>query len=126
MPNQDQSLNVKKKYDLEERTSLFGEAVIIFLSKLPRNQTNNALISQLVRSATSVGANYMEADCAESKKDFCHKMVICKKEAKETTYWLRMVACANPGLIDECGRLKREAHEFILIFSSIIRSAKEK
>jgi four helix bundle protein len=126
MSNQDLSSNDKKKYDLEERTSLFGEAVIIFLSKLPKNQTNNTLVGQLVRSATSVGANYMEADCAESKKDFCHKIMICKKEAKETTYWLRMVACANPDLVDACNDLKKEAHEFILIFSSIIRSAKEK
>jgi hypothetical protein len=82
MPNQDLSSNDKKKYDLEERTSLFGEAVIIFLSKLSKNQTNNTLVSQLVRSATSVGANYMEADCAESKKDFCHKYLFVKRKPK--------------------------------------------
>jgi four helix bundle protein len=63
----------------------------------------------------------MEADCAESKKDFNHKINICKKEAKETTHWLHMLAIANPENKDKCRKLWREAHELTLIFSAIIK-----
>jgi four helix bundle protein len=86
MSNQAQNINVKNNYDLAVRTSSFGEATIIFAKEIPENTINRPLISQLVRSATSIGANYMEADCAESKKDFIHKIGICKKESKETTH----------------------------------------
>lgn len=95
----------KNKYDLEERTALFGEMVIDFVKTLPVNPINSPLINQVVRVSTSIGANYMEADCAESKKDFCHKLVICKKEAKETTHWLRMIAKANPSTQNKCRNL---------------------
>lgn len=124
MSNQAQNPNDKKKYDLEERTALFGEAVIRFIKPLPETPTNRPLISQIVRSATSIGANYMEADGAESKKDFRHKVAICKKESKETMHWMRMMATANPDRKDECRKLWQEAHEFTLIFSSILRSKK--
>ena len=120
MSNQDQNPNVKKEYDLAIRTSKLGEAVIIFSKELIDNIINRPLISQLIRSATSVGANYMEADCAESKKDFRHKISICKKEAKETTHWLHMMAIANPDKKDRCRVLWQEAHELTLIFSSIV------
>lgn len=83
-------------YDLEERTAEFGEAVIDFAKTLPRNAVTLPLISQLVRAGTSVGANYMEADATSTKKDFKHKMTICRKEAKETRHWLRMIARAIP------------------------------
>jgi len=96
MTNQIQNPNDKNKYNLEERTAVFGENVIGFAKTLPKDAIIFPLISQLVRSSTSVGANYMEADCAESKKDFRHKIGICKKEAKETTHWLRMMAKAVP------------------------------
>ncbi len=86
----------KSKYDLEERTTCFGEAVIRFAKTLPRDVINVSLISQLVRAGTSIGANYCEADDAVSKKDFRHKIGICKKEARETKYWLRMIATAEP------------------------------
>ncbi len=109
----------KKKYDLAERTSKFGRSVIIFLKEIPDTTINRPLINQLIRSSTSIGANYMEADCAESKKDFRHKIGICKKEAKETTHWLNMVATANPEKMEKCGVLSREAHELTLIFSAI-------
>lgn len=108
-----------KKYDLIERTSSFGKAVILFAKDIPENTINRPLISQLVRSATSIGANYMEADCAESKKDFKHKIGICKKEAKESTHWLHMMAIANPEGIETCRKLWQEAHELTLIFSAI-------
>jgi four helix bundle protein len=85
IPNKCQRPNAKK-YDLEERTARFGEAIIEFAKSLPRNLINNELIPQFVSSGTSVGANYMEADGAESKKDFRHKISICKKESKETKH----------------------------------------
>ena len=110
----------KKKYDLEERTARFGEAIIELAKTFPQDPINNPLISQIVRAATSIGANYMEADGAESRKDFQHKISICKKESKETKHWLRMIAKANPGRQDECQKLLREAHELTLIFSSIL------
>lgn len=83
MPNQIKNPN-DKKYDLEERTAKFGENVIEFVKTLNRNEVNRPLISQVIRSSTSIGANYMEADGAESGKDFKHKIAICKKESKET------------------------------------------
>lgn len=120
MSNQNQNSN-DKKYDLVERTSQFGGEIILFIKTVPENSINRPLISQLVRSATSIGANYMEADCAESKKDFQHKISICKKEAKETTHWLHMFAIANPDKKEKCRKLWQEAHELTLIFSSIIK-----
>lgn len=114
----------KNNYDLEERTAKFGEAVIEFVKNLDKNDINRVLIGQLIRSATSVGANYMEADAAESKKDFFYKIGICKKESKETMHWLRMIAKANPIKSEELRKLWKEAHELVLIFSSIKNSKK--
>lgn len=119
MTNQNQNSN-EKIFDLTERTSKFGKEIILFIKSLPMNEINKPLLSQLIRSATSVGANYMEADCAESKKDFKHKIGICKKESKESTHWLHMVAVANDNRKDECRKFWKEAHELTLIFSSII------
>ena len=121
MTNQIQNPNNKKKYDLEERTAKFGEDIIKFVNSFTRNAINNPLITQLVRSGTSIGGNYMEADGAESKKDFRHKIGICKKESKETLHWLRMIATANPIRKDECRIHWKEAHELVLIFSSILK-----
>ena len=112
--------NKGETYDLEERTALFGESIIEFVKTLPKNVINNELIRQIVRAGTSVGANYMEADGAESKKGFRHKIAISKKEAKESKHWLRMIAKANPTRKDECKGLWREAQELTLIFSSIL------
>ena len=111
-----------KKFDLEERTARFGENVIELVQSLPQNSINTPLISQLIRAATSVGANYMEANGAESKKDFIHKIHICKKEAKETMHWLRMIAKANQSKSEECRKLWQEAKELTLIFSKICQS----
>ena len=109
-----------KKYDLEERTSKFGEEIIKFAQKVPKDHVTLPIISQLVRSGTSIGANYCEADGAESKKDFKHKIGICKKESKETKYWLRMIALASPKLKEDGRDLWKEAQELSVIFSSII------
>ena len=83
--------NIKNNYDLEERTAQFGEQVITFVKGLNRDVVSTPIISQLIRSATSVGANYMEANGASSPKDFTNKIFICKKEAQETKHWLRML-----------------------------------
>lgn len=115
-----------KVYDLEERTAKFGEAMIKFAGGLSKSVVSRSLISQVVRSSTSIGANYMEADGAESPKDFRHKIALCKKEAKETTHWLRMLAAAIPSETEACRELRREAHELALILSAIIRSSKSK
>jgi four helix bundle protein len=116
----------KNKFDLEERTAKFGEEVILFLKTVPKNEITRPLISQFIRSATSIGANYMEADGAESRKDFIHKMGICKKECKETKHWLRMVSISEPITQERCRQLWREAQELTLIFSAIIKKTKYK
>jgi four helix bundle protein len=123
MPNQIQNPN-KKIYELEERTAKFGEDVIKFVKIIKQDDINRSIISQFVRSSTSIGANYCEADGAESKKDFQHKMGICKKEAKETKYWLRILSVSNPEHKEECRKLWKEAHELTLIFSKIINNSK--
>jgi len=125
MSNKVQSSN-EKVFDLEERTGRFGEVIIEFVKTLERNEINRPLIGQLIEAGTSIGANYMEADGAESKKDFRHKIAICKKEAKETKHWVRMIRKANPQKAVECHKLWQEAHELTLIFSSIILSKKRK
>lgn len=121
MTNQAQNPKDKKKYDLGERTAKFGENVIILAKSLPQNVINNPLINQLVRASTSIGANYMEADGANSKKDFKNKIGICKREAKETMHWLRMIAISIPDKKIECRNYWKEAHELSLIFSAIGR-----
>lgn len=109
-------------YDLEERTALFGEAVIEFCLGLPANPVTAPIINQLVRAGTSVGANYCEADDAESKKDFRHKIALCRKEARETKYWLRMIAKAAPSQKITARKLWSEAKQLHLIFVAIIRT----
>src|SRR5579859_2429270 len=108
-------------FDLEERTAQFGEAIIRFCKKIPRGPENNRLISQLVGSGTSVGANYCEANEGVSKKDFKNTISRCVKEAKETKFFLRMMAASEPQLAEEARQLYREAKELHLIFASIYR-----
>lgn len=108
-----------KVYDLAERTAKFSEAVIKLVVRLPKTQVNEVLVNQVIRSATSVGANYMEADGAGSKKDFQHKIGLCRKESKETQYWLRIIASANNQFATECRVLSQEAYELSLIFYKI-------
>ncbi len=115
-----------KKYDLEERTARFGESVIDFIKLLPKSEIAGPIINQLVRATTAVGANYCEADCAESKKDFEHKMGICNKEAKESKHWLRMIGRAVPEQITTARILWKEAHELNLILVTIIKNSKNK
>jgi len=119
-----QCINDKKRYDLEERTAKFAEEIIMLMRKIPHDLVNQRLIPQLVGSGGSLGANYCEANEAESKKDFQHKIGICKKETKETKHWLRLLAKANPQFKDEFRILWQEAQELLLIFSKILASSR--
>ena len=111
-------------YDLEERTSLFGEQIILFAKRIPWSPVNNRLVDQLVGAGTSVGANYCEADDGISRADFKHRISICRKESRETKFFLRMVSTAEPSLKPEARELWKEAHALHLIFSRIWRSTK--
>ena len=110
-------------FDLEERTAQFGETVIHFARTIAKNPVTAPLISQLVRAGTSVGANYCEADDAVSKKDFKNKIGICRKEARETKLWLRLIAAADPEKKTEARKLWQEAKELHLIFAAIWRKS---
>jgi four helix bundle protein len=116
------NLDSNKTYDLEERTAKFGEAVIKFCRTLTLDAISKPIISQLIRSATSIGANYMEANAASSRKDFKNKIFICKKEAQETKHWLRMLAQCEPSKKEEIKPLWREVQELTLIFGRITSS----
>lgn len=108
-----------KEYDLEERTTKFSVNLINFLKTIRRDDINKNVIIQLVRAATSIGANYCEANASSSKKDFRNKIYICKKEANETKYWLRILSEYHLDLKDKIKIFWREAHEFHLIFQKI-------
>lgn len=112
-----------KPYDLEERTALFGEDAIVFLKKVPVNELTRRLIDQLVGAGTSVGANYCEADDAPSKKAFRNSISTCKREARESKFFNRMIVKAVPELREDAKPLWQEAKELHLIFSKIYRGA---
>ena len=111
-------------YDLEQRTARFGEAIIHFAKRIPRSPVNNRLINQLVGAATSVGANYCEADDGVSLKDFKHSIGVSRKEARETKHLLRMIAAAEESLKPQARALWQEARELHLIFCAIWRNSK--
>jgi four helix bundle protein len=111
-------------YDLEERTAKFGEEIIKFCRSVKSDEIIKPLINQLVRSATSIGANYMEANQASSKKDFFNKIRICQKEANETKHWLRMMSSGAPVYLNVCRTYWKEAHELTLIFAKITKKSK--
>ena len=115
---------INKKYDLEERTAKLGEEIIRFCKKVPRGPVTDPLITQLVKCGTSCGANYCEADDAESKQDFRHKIGICKKESREVKHFLRMIVVVVPEFKEEARKLWQEAKELNLIFNSIYKKVK--
>jgi four helix bundle protein len=117
--------NKDRQFDLEERTAIFGETVIRFAKRIPAGDINSPLISQLIRAATSIGANWCEADDAGSKKEFRFRISLCKREVRETKHWLRMVVAAVPELKDDARPLWQEAKELHLIFASIHRGKKD-
>ena len=114
----------KRAYDLEERTARFGEAIIDFAKTIPQSAVTNRIISQLVGAGTSVGANYVEADDAASRKEFLKSIGTCKKEAREVKHFLRMAVRISPDLKSQARKLWIEARELHLIFSKIWRSGK--
>ena len=121
-----QNTNENPRYDLEERTARFGENIILFCQSITQNAIIRPLVSQLVRSATSIGANYMEANGASSKKNFRNKIFICKKESQETKHWLRMLAKALPEKTEPSRKLWKECQELTMIFQKITTSLKDK
>lgn len=114
------------KYDLEERTAKFGENIISFCKSSKQDTITKPIISQLIRSGTSVGANYMEANGASSKKDFRNKIYICKKEIQESKHWLRMISVAIPEKKEESISHWKEAQELTLIFQKIVSTLNKK
>lgn len=116
--------NSAKRYDLEERTAIFAEQIIKLCRTIKNDRLSDPILNQLIRSGTSIGANYMEANGASSKRDFINKIFICKKEAQETKHWLRMLAAAVPDKADKAGVLWRECQELTLIFQKIGSSSR--
>jgi len=112
-------VGVEHPFDFEERTSIFVEAIIRLCKKLPRNPINDRLTGQLTGCGTSVGANYCEANESVSKKDFRYSISRCKKEAKETKFFLRMIAASEPDVASEARKLYREATELMHILSAM-------
>ena len=112
-------------YNLEERTARFAESVIDFVKSVGVTSINKRIIEQLIGSAGSVGANYCEANEAESRRDFIHKISIAKKEIKETKHWLRLLARIETLRVEDIKKLWQETQELLLIFSKIITTSKE-
>ncbi len=120
----DQSSNEKPQYDLEERTFLFAKDVRNFVKTLPYSKANEEDGKQLIRSSGSVGANYIEANEALGKKDFLMRVRICRKEAKESAYWLRLILSTNVlKNMEEGERLRDEATQFKKIYHSILQKS---
>jgi len=117
---------MQNKYALEERTKEFSVDVINFISKIEISSISKVLNIQLLKSATSIGANYREANRAESTSDFIHKIAIVTKEASETQYWLELFLSVNIGEIATRENLLQESTELLAIFTSIGKKMKEK
>ena len=114
-----------REYDLEERTLAFSKQAIKSCRALPKTVIDNEMGKQLMRSCTSVGANYIEANESLGKKDFLMRIRICRKEAKESGYWLRLVEPVSHDLRSEHQWLLEESTELTKIFGSIIRAMGE-
>lgn len=115
-----------REYDLEERTLAFAKRAVKFCRALPKSMIDAEIGKQLMRSCSSVGANYIEANESLGKKDFLMRIRICRKEAKESGYWLRLVEPATPNLRDERDELLQESTELMKIFGSIITKSDER
>ena len=117
--------NIKTKHDLAERTAVFAESVINLAKKIQETSITRPIIVQLVKSGTSVAANYCEADDSLTKKEFIHRIGICRRESREAKFWLRMVVNTVPRLLEFANPLSQEAHELNLIFSSIAKRSSQ-
>lgn len=110
----------KNPYDLEERTFIFAKGTVLFCKKLPKTESNFIYSKQVIRSSSSTGANYIEANECLGQKDFKMKIKICRKEAKESAYWFKLIIATNEeSFSKEATRLHGEAVELKKIFSSI-------
>ncbi len=117
--------NSKPIYDLEERTFQFAKSIRLFVKKLPVSTANIEDVKQVVRASGSVGANYIEANEALSKKDFLMRIKICRKEAKESAYFIRLIFETNASELEKDGiELRDEAIQLKKIFSSILEKSK--
>ena len=112
----------EKTAEFIKRTSNFGENIIELCRGIKIDFINRTIIIQLIRSGTSIGANYCEAVNASSKRDFRNKIFICKKETQETKHWLQMLAKSNPETKNRAREYWKECQEFIMIFQAIINS----
>ncbi len=117
-------INKSKPYDLEERTLRFAKEVINFVNVLPKSIVNVEIMKQIIRSSGSVGANYIEANEALSKKDFAMRVKICRKEAKESGYWLKLIEVKGEDTESRRQSLIGEATELMKIFGSIVEKVK--
>jgi four helix bundle protein len=124
-PEASAGLDYSRKFDLEERTAKFGEAIVRLAKGIVITPVTRSLVDQVVRSGTSIGANYCEADDAPSRKSFMNSISICKKEARETKHWLRMLAVAIPEQKGELRKLWDEARQLHLIFAAIHRAKRD-
>jgi four helix bundle protein len=113
-----------KRFDLEERTFNFTKSVIGLINNLPKTLASIEISKQVIRSAGSVGANYIEANESLSKKDFIMRIKICRKEAKESRYWLKLLNCNTKELETEQMKLIQESHELMKIFGAILQKTK--
>lgn len=113
-----------KRYDLEERTFEFAKASRVFVKQLPRTISNIEDVKQFIRASGSIGANYIEANEAIGKKDFMMKIKICRREAKESRYWLRLID-THGKLEGDQARLLDEADELMKIFGAIARKSEQ-
>ncbi len=116
----------KNKYDLEEHVTKSSENLITFCKVLPPITGAKPLIDQIIRSGTSIGANFMEANACESRKDFINKVSIARKESRETLYWLRLLSVQFPEKKTALRILWKEVHELSLILGGILKSTKSK
>jgi four helix bundle protein len=112
------------RYDLQDRTLPFAKKLLLLLKTLPYNTITDPVLKQLIRSVTSVGANYGEACGAVSKSDFKNKIAICKKEAIETEYWIKLLKDLVNSV--QLNTLRTEAHELVLIFSKSLKTSQKK
>ena len=110
-----------KKYDLEDRTLRFAKNCIDLCRSFIRDTINIELVSQFIRASSSVGANYREANDSTTKKDFYHRIGICRREAKESKYWLELLVHSNPKFCNKIEPLLDEALQLARIFASIVK-----
>lgn len=113
-----------KRYDLEERTLKFAKEVIAFVKTIPKTTANVEIVKQVIRSSSSVGANYIEANESLSKKDFVMRIKICRKEAKESIFWFKLIETKTPESERKRKELIEEATQLVKIFSSIVEKSK--